>query len=138
MVLPTYVKLGYVRYVVRPFVQCYNCKKFGHVARVFRMNKHVVVEESDETRCCNCDGNHKSKFPDFPVRMKEVAVVRIRAIQQVCYVEAVKIAEGVSREEMVVDVPQSAVNAKQEKDPDTLIVKKVDFINCTSQTNTKS
>ena len=52
---------------------------------------------------------------------------RIRAIQQISYVEAVKIAEGVKRYEMVVDVPQTAVNAMQEKDPDTLTVKKVDF-----------
>ena len=51
-----------------------------------------------------------------------------------------KLAEG-----MVVDVPQSTVNAMQEKVPDTLIVKKVDFVafiaqvpNCTSQTNNKS
>jgi hypothetical protein len=43
-------------------------------------------------------------------------------------VEVVKIAEGMSREEMVVDVPQCAVNAMQEKDHNTLIVKKVDLV----------
>jgi metal-sulfur cluster biosynthetic enzyme len=32
-------------------------------------------------------------FPVCPVRMNEIAVTRIRAIQQVAYVEAVKIAE---------------------------------------------
>ena len=46
-------------------------------------------------------------FPECLAWMKEVAAARIRAIQQVFYVEEVKIAEGVSREEMVVDVPQS-------------------------------
>jgi hypothetical protein len=58
-------------------------------------------------------------------------------------VPAVKIA-GVSRDYMVVDVPQSAVNAMQEKDPNTLTVK-VDFVafiaqvrNCTSHTNKTS
>jgi hypothetical protein len=83
------------------------------------------------------------QFPECPVKTKEVAVARIRAIQQDSYVQAVKIAEGVSsREEMVGDVPQSAVNAMQEKDPDTRTVKKVDFVafiaqvtNCTSQMN---
>jgi hypothetical protein len=60
--------------------------------------------------------------------MKEVAVARIRAIQQISYVEAVKIAGGVSVDEMEVNVPQSTVNAMQEKDPDTLTVKKVDFV----------
>ena len=45
------------------------------------------------------------------MRMMEVAVARIRAIQPVSYEEAVKIAEGLSREEMEVDVPQYAVDA---------------------------
>jgi metal-sulfur cluster biosynthetic enzyme len=39
-------------------------------------------------------------FPECPVRMKEVAEARVRAIQQISYVVAVKIAEGVSRDEM--------------------------------------
>ena len=82
------------------------------------MNKYVVVEESDEACCCNCDGNHIPEFPECPVRMKEVAVPWIRAIQHVSYKEAVKIPEGVSREDIVVDVPQSAMNAMQERDPD--------------------
>jgi hypothetical protein len=47
---------------VRPYVQnCYNCKKFGHVARVGQRNNYVVVEESDEA-CC-CDGKHVSGVP---------------------------------------------------------------------------
>ena len=59
-------------------------------------------------------------FPECPVRM-DVTVARIRAIQQVSCVEPVKIAVGVNREEMVVDIPQSAVNDMQEKDPNILI-----------------
>ena len=42
-----------------------------------------------------------------PVR---AAAARIRFIQQVTSVEAVKISEGVIRDEMVVYVPQAAVN----------------------------
>lgn len=48
----------------------------------------MVVEESDEAGCCNCDRT---------------------TWERDSHVEAVKIAEGVSREEMVLDVPQSAV-----------------------------
>ena len=123
----------------RPCLPCYNWKTIGHVASVCRRNTYVVVEESDEECRCNCDGNHVPKLPECSVWMKKVAVARIRAIQQVFYVETVRIAEGVSREEMVVDVPQSAVNDKY---PDVRIVKKVAFvvqvINSTSQTNQKN
>lgn len=48
--------------------------------------------------------------------MKDVTVARIRPIQQVSYVQAVKIAEGVSREK-VVDVPQSAVKPCRRRIP---------------------
>jgi hypothetical protein len=106
----SYVKRGYVRDAVRPYVQ-----KPLHGSSFCRRNKYVIVEESDEACCCNCDGNQVPEFPECPVRMREVAVARIKTIQQVSYVEAVKIAEGGSRDEMVVDVPQSIVNAMQEK-----------------------
>ena len=78
---------------------------------VCRRNKYVVVEESDEAHCCNCDGNHVPKFLECPVRMKEVAVARIRAIQEVSHVEAVKLAERERGDKMAVDAPQPAVNA---------------------------
>lgn len=41
-------------------------------------------------KCCNCVGDHISEFPECPVRVKEVEVSRIRAVQQILYVEAVK------------------------------------------------
>lgn len=54
------------------------------MASVCLRNKYVVVEESDEA-CCYFDGNH---VPGSALlRMKEVAVARIGAIQQVSYVE---------------------------------------------------
>ena len=34
--LPSYVKLGYIRYAVRAFVQYKKCTKFGHVSNVCR------------------------------------------------------------------------------------------------------
>lgn len=86
------------------------------MASVCPRNKYVVVEESDEACCCNCDGNHVPKILECPVRMKDVTVARIRPIQQVSYVQAVKIAEGVSREK-VVDVPQSAVKPCRRRIP---------------------
>ena len=110
-------------------LQCHACKKFGHVSSVCRWN--ISVEESEDAQCCNCDGKHFPAFPACPVRVNEVKVAMHRAVKQVSYVEAVKIA-GVSREEMVVDVPQSAVNAMQEKE----FIAQV--INCTNQTNKAS
>ena len=80
---------------------------------------------SDEA-CCNC-GNPIPKFPECPVRMKEVTVARIRPIQQVSYVEAVKIAEGVRRGEGS-GCPTVCSEAMQEKDPNKQMVNKVDFV----------
>jgi hypothetical protein len=33
---------------VQKVLQCYNCKKFEHVASAGQSNKYVTVEESDE------------------------------------------------------------------------------------------
>ena len=134
--LPTYVKLGYTRYAVRVFsqnpMQCNKCKKCGHVSSVYRL-KEYVIEESVNVKCYNCGGDHISKFPEWPVRVKEVEGSSIRAVQQIAYVEGVKSIIGAkghsSEEDTVVDAPQPVANVVcQSSDLDTLIVKKVDFV----------
>lgn len=64
--------------------------------------RNISVEESEDARCCSCDGNHVPEFTECPVRLKEVKVARIRAV---AYAEAVEIVEGESRdvEAMTVD-----------------------------------
>ena len=96
-------------------------------------------------KCCHCGGDHISEFHECPIRGKEVEVSRIKAVQQISYVEVVKSVEGAkghsSEEDMVVDAPQPVANVvRQSSDLDTLIVKKMDLvafiatvINCTAQ-----
>jgi hypothetical protein len=49
-----------------------------------------MLLKSVNVKCCNCGGDYISEFPECPVRVKEVEVSRIRAVQQISYVEAVK------------------------------------------------
>ena len=77
------------------------------------------------------------QFPECPVKVKEVKVARFRAVEKLSYAEAVKIVEASSRDDeaMAVDDTQQSVDVSQMRDPEILIVKKVDFIaqviNCT-------
>lgn len=64
--------------------------------------RNISVEESEDARCCSCDGNHVPEFTECPVRLKEVKVARIRAAEQVSYTEAVKIVKRVD-DAMAVD-----------------------------------
>ena len=78
-------------------------------------------------------GSYFLIFPECHVRVKEVELSRIRAVQQISYLEVVKSVEGArghsSEEHMVVDAPQLvAIVFLQSSDLDTLIVKKVDFV----------
>lgn len=59
-----------------------------------------VAEESEDVRCCNCAGNHVPNSPEFEV-------ARVRAVQQVSYMEAREIVEGASgADDMAVDALQ--------------------------------
>ena len=63
-------------------------------------------------------------FPECPVKVKKVKA----GLSKVSYAEAVKIVEEVSRDDdaMAVEAQQS-VAVSQLRDPETLIVKKVDL-----------
>jgi hypothetical protein len=47
-----------------------------------------LLMESEDIRCCNCAGNHIPNSPECLVRVKEFKVARVRAVQQVSYMEA--------------------------------------------------
>jgi hypothetical protein len=51
------------------------------------------IEESVNRKCCNCGGDHTLDFLEYPVRVKEVEVSRVRAEQRISHVEAVKRVE---------------------------------------------
>ena len=79
--------------------------------------------ESEDARCCHCDGNHVPGFPECPVRLK-VRVGRVRAVEKVSCVEAVKIVEAARRDDeaMAEDDLQQSVDVSQLRDPEILIV----------------
>jgi hypothetical protein len=45
------------------------------------------IEEFVNVKCCICDGDHITEFPECSVRVNEVDVSRIRTAQQISYVE---------------------------------------------------
>ena len=59
------------------------------MCQVFADGINMLLTSLNVKRC-NCGGDHISEFPECPVRVKEVEVSRIRAVQQISYVEAVK------------------------------------------------
>ena len=60
----------------------------------------------DEVKCCNCGDEHSPTFLERPVKVKN-EVARVRSVQRVSYLEAVRRLEGtrVGEEAMVVEQP---------------------------------
>lgn len=97
----------------------------------------------DEVKCCNCKGDHAPEFLECPVRVKANEVARVRSVQHVSYLEAVRRTSGME-ETMEVEPPQPVKGSHQLRDSEMLHVKKVDFvffitvvINCTVQVEKK-
>ena len=81
----------------------------------------------------NCSGNHEATSFECPTWVKENEVAKVRVVQSISYAAAVKRAEslnGAPEKSIVVDRPtlQAAGVAFHQQDPDTLKVKKVDFV----------
>lgn len=87
--LPSHVKVGHFRHVVRPFVpkplQCRRCQRLGHVSAVCR-NSTVCPRCSEqhdadtcratELKCTNCQGSHAASSKDCPRLKKEQKILR--------------------------------------------------------------
>ena len=88
-VFTTRSKVGIYKILfVQNLMQCKKCKNFVHVSSVCRQKELLL--KSMNVKCCNCGGDYISEFPECPVRVKEVEVSRIRAVQQIFNVETVK------------------------------------------------
>lgn len=87
--LPSHVKVGLIRYPVRPYVpratQCSNCWAVGHVIGV--CNKAIICSRcggshedgncvTQTAKCVNCHGAHDAKSKECPRLKKESAVLR--------------------------------------------------------------
>lgn len=74
----------------------------------------------------NCGGEHAPEFLGCPVRVKENEVARVRRVQSVSYLEAVRKLKGTSggEEQMVVEPPRPGKVSHQLRDIEMLHVKR--------------
>ena len=104
--LPETVKIGYMRFSVRLFIdkpwQCYNCQNFGHNADQchsqtrcsFCSRNHQSREcpnrnSDSEAKCPNCSGNHTSSYGGCKYIKEAKRVEKERAEKKLSYREAV-------------------------------------------------
>jgi hypothetical protein len=101
--LPSQIKVAYLVLDVRPYVasplRCFKCQKYGHhknacrqAARCARCGstEHPDGECSAPPRCVNCEGEHTAFDKDCPVWKKEKSIQKIKAEQNIPYLEARK------------------------------------------------
>lgn len=103
-VLPSKVRIGYVRFHVREYVRaplrCYNCQRYGHIASVCRAKKRCAHcgEEHEygkcgrnvEAKCCNCGGAQNVAYRGCEVSKRAVEIEKERDGNKLSYVETVK------------------------------------------------
>lgn len=92
--LPSHVKVGLIRYPVRPYVprasRCFNCWAVGHVIRV--CNKAIICSRcggshedgtsvTQTANCVNCHGAHNAKSNEC-LRLKKESAVLMRMTRE--------------------------------------------------------
>lgn len=103
-VLPERVKIGYMSFVVRPYIpppfRCYRCQRYGHIAAVCKGKQrcpkcggeHRIENcgEGVQDNCCNCGGQHRVTYSGCDVRKRAVEIEKVKAVNNISYSEAVK------------------------------------------------
>ncbi|GBM62399.1 hypothetical protein AVEN_127327-1 [Araneus ventricosus] len=103
-VLPEYVKAGYMRLSVRPYIpnplRCFKCQRFGHsqtscrgtltCARCAEVG-HESTGCTAKEKCVNCKGDHTSFSRNCLTWKLEKEVVATKVKNQISYPEARKI-----------------------------------------------
>ena len=101
--IPSYVKVGYLRVKVDPYIpnpiRCFKCHKFGHFQSVCTKQEccskcgqegHVASDCKNLVKCINCGGNHSSDSRNCPKWLEEKKIQEIKTLQHVSYPEARK------------------------------------------------
>ncbi|XP_055701739.1 uncharacterized protein LOC129801010 [Phlebotomus papatasi] len=101
--VPTYIKAGYLRIDVKPFVpnplRCFNCQKFGHMKTTCKgaamcgscaQKDHYPEPCAGGPRCINCGGDHESWSRRCPVFRTEFEIQKIRVYNKISFAEAKK------------------------------------------------
>lgn len=140
-VLPSKVTLGYLSYRVREYiprpVRCYNCQRFGHVAKICKGKKRCArcggnhgyeeCNQSTQPKCCSCGENHSVAYGGCVVMKKEREIQQIKTQNKITYAEAVRrIKQRERTEEKPVLVRQNVEMQEEVGDEKILIeVKKL-------------
>ncbi|GBL98396.1 hypothetical protein AVEN_187734-1 [Araneus ventricosus] len=110
--LPEYIKAGYVRCSVRPYIpnplRCFKCQRFGHsktncrgtltCARCAAAGHESTGCKANE-KCVNCQGEHTSFSRSCPKWKVEKEVVAIKFKNNITFLEARRIARAQSAPE---------------------------------------
>ena len=106
--LPEYVFVGFQRFPVRAYVsntwQCYNCNGYGHNAADCRFktrchlcggghnykncDKKDAEGRVQNTKCCNCKGDHAANYGGCPAMKSAKAIEKIRSEKKISYRDA--------------------------------------------------
>lgn len=100
-VMPTHVKVGYVRHPVRPYesrpLQCKKCHKLGHIAACCTSGARCVTCSgphdskdciSNVVKCINCGKPHDATSPLCPYLRREKEICKMRSHMPITYSEA--------------------------------------------------
>ena len=97
-ILPAVVDIGYLRFRTRDYVpptkRCYNCNRYGHLAKACRSahrctkcgGRHAYEDcATERPKCVNCGGTHSAGYAGCPRYRHESIVNSVMVKQKVNY-----------------------------------------------------
>ncbi|XP_055941990.1 uncharacterized protein LOC129972035 [Argiope bruennichi] len=107
--LPEYIKAGYMRLPVRPYIpsplRCFKCQRFGHSKTSCRGTLtcarcadvgHDSSQCNSVEKCVNCKGAHTSYSRNCPTWLLEKEVISTKIKNQISFTEARKLVKSQS------------------------------------------
>jgi hypothetical protein len=105
--VPNYVKVGYLKCPVRPFIpnplRCFQCQRYGHSKAACRgsvvcarcgVAGHEMEKCNTSPKCINCKGDHPAFSRTCPKWIMEKEIQTVRVKQSISYIEARRLVES--------------------------------------------